>query len=157
MNPDDEWLQQLSTDKWWSLKRQDICIAPHSKELSLTAEALRCGSHSFHTANTPHLTLPVGFHQTAPPVVIAAIWLQLTLTKLVMATTQSGSRMFSMPVCWRSARLSGRFAVDSSMSVALVTACEAARTYITRVWLSLIHIWRCRRSTLCRSRWSPYH
>ena len=25
------------------------------------------------------------------------------------------------------------------------------------VMLSLIHIWRCRRSTLCRSRWSPYH
>ena len=24
-------------------------------------------------------------------------------------------------------------------------------------WLSLIHIWRCRRSTLCRSLWSPYH
>ena len=24
-------------------------------------------------------------------------------------------------------------------------------------FLSLIHIWRCRRSTLCRSRWSPYH
>ena len=23
--------------------------------------------------------------------------------------------------------------------------------------LSLIHIWRCRRSTLCRSRWLPYH
>ena len=33
---------------------------------------------------------------------------------------------------------------------------------IWRIWmpemrLSLIHIWRCRRSTLCRSRWSPYH
>ena len=26
-----------------------------------------------------------------------------------------------------------------------------------RINLSLIHIWRCRRSTLCRSRWSPYH
>ena len=24
-------------------------------------------------------------------------------------------------------------------------------------WLSLIHIWRCRRSYACRSRWSPYH
>ena len=23
--------------------------------------------------------------------------------------------------------------------------------------LSLIHIWRCRRSFACRSRWSPYH
>ena len=24
-------------------------------------------------------------------------------------------------------------------------------------YLSLIHIWRCRRQFLCRSRWSPYH
>ena len=24
-------------------------------------------------------------------------------------------------------------------------------------WLSLIHIWRCRRIERCRSRWSPYH
>ena len=24
-------------------------------------------------------------------------------------------------------------------------------------YLSLIHIWRCRRSYACRSRWSPYH
>ena len=28
---------------------------------------------------------------------------------------------------------------------------------LTAELLSLIHIWRCRRSTLCRSRWSPYH
>ena len=25
------------------------------------------------------------------------------------------------------------------------------------LWLSLIHIWRCRRLLTCRSRWSPYH
>ena len=25
------------------------------------------------------------------------------------------------------------------------------------IYLSLIHIWRCRRSYACRSRWSPYH
>ena len=30
-------------------------------------------------------------------------------------------------------------------------------TLFTQLILSLIHIWRCRRSTLCRSRWSPYH
>ena len=42
--------------------------------------------------------------------------------------------------------------------------CGQGRRYVTRLcnWLavrclSLIHIWRCRRSTLCRSRWSPYH
>ena len=29
---------------------------------------------------------------------------------------------------------------------------------VTRtLFLSLIHIWRCRRSYACRSRWSPYH
>ena len=43
--------------------KTDICIAPHSKKL--TAEELRCGSHSVHTANTPHLPLPAAFHQTA--------------------------------------------------------------------------------------------
>ena len=43
----------------------------HSKEL--TAEALTCGSHSFHTTNIPYLPLLVGFHQRAPPVMIAAI------------------------------------------------------------------------------------
>ena len=31
-------------------------------------------------------------------------------------------------------------------------------TYFYKViLLSLIHIWRCRRYSLCRSRWSPYH
>ena len=29
--------------------------------------------------------------------------------------------------------------------------------FFSIIRLSLIHIWRCRRSTLCRSRWSPYH
>ena len=27
----------------------------------------------------------------------------------------------------------------------------------SRIYLSLIHIWRCRRIERCRSRWSPYH
>eukprot|EP00826_Nyctotherus_ovalis_P026023 TRINITY_DN2027_c0_g1_i15.p1 TRINITY_DN2027_c0_g1~~TRINITY_DN2027_c0_g1_i15.p1 ORF type:complete len:204 (+),score=40.39 TRINITY_DN2027_c0_g1_i15:152-763(+) len=32
-----------------------------------------------------------------------------------------------------------------------------SRTDLRPIYLSLIHICRCRRSTLCRSRWSPYH
>eukprot|EP00826_Nyctotherus_ovalis_P016995 TRINITY_DN14965_c0_g1_i2.p1 TRINITY_DN14965_c0_g1~~TRINITY_DN14965_c0_g1_i2.p1 ORF type:complete len:109 (+),score=12.52 TRINITY_DN14965_c0_g1_i2:49-375(+) len=31
------------------------------------------------------------------------------------------------------------------------------RREVLIIQLSLIHICRCRRSTLCRSRWSPYH
>ena len=30
-------------------------------------------------------------------------------------------------------------------------------THKCGIYLSLIHIWRCRRYSLCRSRWSPYH
>ena len=37
---------------------------------------------------------------------------------------------------------------------ALTVCFNAPYTFLN---LSLIHIWRCRRSTLCRSRWSPYH
>ena len=29
--------------------------------------------------------------------------------------------------------------------------------FVSGIELSLIHIWRCRRYSLCRSRWSPYH
>ena len=32
-----------------------------------------------------------------------------------------------------------------------------ANSYVPNEPLSLIHIWRCRRSYACRSRWSPYH
>ena len=37
---------------------------------------------------------------------------------------------------------------------------DTAENEPDKVWsfgLSLIHIWRCRRYSLCRSRWSPYH
>ena len=33
-----------------------ICVAPHHE--NLTPEALRYGSHSFYTANTPYMPLP---------------------------------------------------------------------------------------------------
>ena len=42
-----------------------------------------------------------------------------------------------------------------------IQACAGGPTCITKVSvvtdLSLIHIWRCRRTLRCRSRWSPYH
>ena len=34
---------------------------------------------------------------------------------------------------------------------------EKFRPNVKSIHLSLIHIWRCRRSYACRSRWSPYH
>ena len=34
---------------------------------------------------------------------------------------------------------------------------EQTLIHFTQGYLSLIHIWRCRRYAVCRSRWSPYH
>ena len=53
---------------------------------------------------------------------------------------------------------------DATASTQLIANQHGATCRIWQRWglksqpnLSLIHIWRCRRSTLCRSRWSPYH
>ena len=60
--------------------------------------------------------------------------------------------------------LSSRFPTGSSLSQQGIPYGRSKRCGSHRVGragqvylLSLIHIWRCRRSTLCRSRWSPYH
>ena len=49
----------------------------------------------------------------------------------------------------------------SEVSPQSITRESDTQPFFVRVqstfYLSLIHIWRCRRSTLCRSRWSPYH
>ena len=47
-------------------------------------------------------------------------------------------------------RLDGWLGLVGWLSGSIVSHCRGRG-------LSLIHIWRCRRSTLCRSRWSPYH
>ena len=45
----------------------------------------------------------------------------------------------------------------SLLSLFLSFLTDLSFTNVFISFLSLIHIWRCRRSTLCRSRWSPYH
>ena len=51
------------------------------------------------------------------------------------------------------------FFSTTQLDVGLATSTLTKHLFrmITDLNLSLIHIWRCRRSTLCRSRWSPYH
>ena len=44
-----------------------------------------------------------------------------------------------------------------ALTHSLTQSCDQMSCYRKPVELSLIHIWRCRRDVLCRSRWSPYH
>ena len=51
-----------------------------------------------------------------------------------------------------------KYTRDDEWWITLKWAWPGSRDLLFNFWdLSLIHIWRCRRSTLCRSRWSPYH
>ena len=45
----------------------------------------------------------------------------------------------------------------SSTTIYCLTLDTTSSFKESRMMLSLIHIWRCRRSYACRSRWSPYH
>ena len=68
---------------------------------------------------------------------------------------------------WKNEYLVAILAVDTAENEPSKVWTEASKRYPTApvislalgtaLILSLIHIWRCRRSTLCRSRWSPYH
>ena len=71
-------------------------------------------------------------------------------TKCCCVLKQSWPRT-SGAAMWSSLIVAGPyFLAFLSGAYHLVSRCVAQH-------LSLIHIWRCRRSTLCRSRWSPYH
>ena len=63
----------------------------------------------------------------------------------------SGSTAWALPACWRQLMAAQKSCKWVGFSMWL------NRRSCLIVILSLIHIWRCRRSTLCRSRWSPYH
>ena len=47
--------------------------------------------------------------------------------------------------------------ISIDKKIIIIYVLPARRLVRSELDLSLIHIWRCRRSTLCRSRWSPYH
>ena len=50
--------------------------------------------------------------------------------------------------------------IRPTYSNSALTVNQLNRTYLVKIMyctLSLIHIWRCRRSYACRSRWSPSH
>lgn len=78
---------------------------------------LKCRGSSF-TANRYIEMTPVG----------AAGGQQRSVSRL-----QSGTRLLSVPLCGRSTRIGRRFAVHTSVSIALVAAREAARTHLTGI------------------------
>ena len=91
-----------------------------------------------------------------------------TLITILRTPTRGEMIRYTPSVAWSYAPITdeSRTAADGRLFVVLTTRHVAdvlvldtkCRTlYLDITMLSLIHIWRCRRSTLCRSRWSPYH
>ena len=63
------------------------------------------------------------------------------------ASHMSSKKLFNMEKNFNACKLPATYCSSNQLK----HVCPPAQN------LSLIHIWRCRRSTLCRSRWSPYH
>ena len=58
---------------------------------------------------------------------------------------------------WMSLLLTDNASHGSSHNDAGISGGRGEESSRAMLALSLIHIWRCRRSYACRSRWSPYH
>ena len=124
---------------------------------------------------------PVINYQQRHPGITVTVYNQLKLQQLIMYNLKNKEAKFS----WRRWRLfKGNQILGLIRRTFTYMDCELMKQLFTSlvrlhleygnvVWhpylkkdidilesvqhLSLIHIWRCRRSTLCRSRWSPYH
>ena len=70
----------------------------------------------------------------------------------------SGERLFSCSLCDAAFRTSGNLRRHERIHTGEKRfSCNICGAAFTERGLSLIHIWCCRRYSLCRSRWSPYH
>ena len=65
--------------------------------------------------------------------------------------SQKLQEVTSFKYLWATLCKEGTCSAEIGIRIASALVAAVARL------LSLIHIWRCRRDVLCRSRWSPYH
>ena len=82
------------------------------------------------------------------------------------STTPPQSASFT-PITARQSASAAPLSASSALNTVSASPCDSVNVSWTDVHsiirtsvhhrLSLIHIWRCRRSYACRSRWSPYH
>ena len=78
-------------------------------------------------------------------------WTPWTLSLLCMSRAACDDPLFGgvLHIWW----IMLHFCCQMRLSTKILDRNTDSRT----IYLSLIHIWRCRRSYACRSRWSPYH
>ena len=95
----------------------------------------------------------------------AVIWFHFSISSLVLLPSPITFFVWSFfpPACWSIflnffPKILPTF-FREEIGFFLYGSCLAARRskLVGGMYLSLIHIWRCRRDVLCRSRWSPYH
>ena len=86
-------------------------------------------------------------------------WKLMKLTQIDYTQCKSGVGVYIISICWQK-----MFTFDQIIMAFVHTRQKQRNNNYkpiththTHTHLSLIHIWRCRRITGCRSRWSPYH
>ena len=88
---------------------------------------------------------------------LASPWLILYFLLIYLV---DGTSSPSFMLAWNSLPTDSPFSRDSDSLFSNFCGFSHINSYslsIFVLYLSLIHIWRCRRRNTCRSRWSPYH
>ena len=99
--------------------------------------------------------------QASRPSLVLYFWTQGFSSNSAIFIFSSWRSFYTNPVSRKNLQLSEKlwflFGVRDACYVSFPLYMATFIIIIIIMFLSLIHIWRCRRSTLCRSRWSPYH
>ena len=99
--------------------------------------------HSWGVGEGTHLSSRAGLYcETHPP--------RPTLCALHTVTMLCCYVLYLVSVSWQ-------YFIHNNKWMSIVILHTLQSRNITIIYLSLIHIWRCRRIERCRSRWSPYH
>ena len=129
---------------WWTLNM--LCVEPSKTRVAGVLWSLIFFVHLLGTLSYAVQSL---WSHLAPPSPPRRTPLSPTRHTFLIHSTH---KMFTAVLLW-SGIFRVCFCLQLSFSVDAMLSCMCMCVCV----LSLIHIWRCRRITGCRSRWSPYH
>ena len=134
---------KLVTDNWYTVQMFYTCNVHVGKHLYSTRSPYNVWKSFLHL---------ILFHCRIPLLPFNLVCPKHNIVVILLHKNELASMQFS-------SRIERKTIIELVRGEQLCTYCFSLSFlfFFPGIGLSLIHIWRCRRYSLCRSRWSPYH
>ena len=129
---------QLTRSRFWKHNTADYCKAYYPTYKNII-KILYC--HNFGNFDKVPITIV-----KCVPYTIKCSWVSCKITEGCRWTEIITNK--TIRICYK---------LNIPHNATYSVSCRVVLQILIYIYLSLIHIWRCRRSYACRSRWSPYH